>query len=93
MNTSLKRYLKGTGFECVTLHKLRHTNTTLLLNSGRDLKIILEHLGHSDFIITASVYTGVLDNSKIETANIIEEILTGKTEEKTPNKHQIQNIG
>jgi len=44
LNTSFKRLLKGTEFEFMTLHKLRHTNATLLVNSGIDLKIVSEHL-------------------------------------------------
>lgn len=62
LNTSLKRFLKGTDFEYLTLHKLRHTNTTLLLNNGIDLKIVSEHLGHADIRITAGTYTAILDS-------------------------------
>ncbi len=88
LNTSFKRFLRGTGFEYMTLHKLRHTNATLLLNNGVDLKIVSEHLGHSDIQITASTYTAVLDSTRKKTAELMEQILT----EKTPNKHQIQDI-
>lgn len=42
LNTSLKRFLKATGFEYLTLYNLRHTNATLLLNNGIDLKFISE---------------------------------------------------
>ena len=93
LNTSLKRLLKGTDFEYMTLHKLRHTTATLLLNNGIDLKIVSEHLGHSDIQITASTYTAVLDNSRIRTANTMESILSGKMDEQTPNKHQIPKMG
>ena len=89
LNTSLKRFLKGTGFEYLTLHKLRHTNATLLLNNGIDLKIVSEHLGHADIQITAGTYTAVLDNSRIKTAKLMGQILT----EQTPNKHQKFDIG
>ena len=89
LNTSLKRFLKGTDFEYMTLHKLRHTNATLLLNNGLDLKIVSEHLGHADIQITAGTYTAVLDSSRIKTANLMEQILT----EQTPNKHQMARIG
>lgn len=72
LNTSFRRYLKGTDFEFMTLHCLRHTNATLLLNSGVDLKIVSEHLGHSDVGTTANIYTDVLDSTRKKTAEIIE---------------------
>jgi integrase len=72
---SFKRCLKGSKFEFMTLHKLRHTNATLLLNNGIDLKIVSEHLGHSDIAITGDIYASVLDNSRMKTAVTIEKIL------------------
>lgn len=89
LNTQFKKRLQGTGLEFMTLHKLRHTNATLLVNYGIDLKIVSEHLGHSDIKVTADTYAGVLDKSRIETANKMEQILT----EQTPNKHQMLGIG
>ncbi len=68
-----------------TLHKLRHTNATLLLNSGVDIKIVSEHLGHSDISITANTYTAVLDNSRANTSYIIEEILSHTNTKQAPS--------
>ena len=75
LNTSLKRFLKGAEFEYLTLHKLRHTNATLLLNGGIDLKLISEHLGHAGIRVTAETYTAVLDSSRIRTADVMEQII------------------
>lgn len=72
LNTSFKRHLKKTKFAFMTLHCLRHSNATLLLNSGVDLKIVSEHLGHSDVGTTANIYADVLDNMRRKTAEIIE---------------------
>lgn len=72
LNTSLKRYLKGTEFDFITLHCLRHSNATLLLNNGVDIKVVSEHLGHSDVGTTANIYTDVLNNTRKKTAEIIE---------------------
>ena len=69
---SLKRFTKGTEFEDMTLHQLRHCNATLLLNSGVDLKVVSEHLGHRDVNITAEIYADVLRKTKARTAEQIE---------------------
>jgi len=39
---------------------LRHSAATLLLSMGVPLKVIQEILGHSNFAITANIYTDVL---------------------------------
>ena len=69
---SLKRFTKGTEFEDMTLHQLRHCNATLLLNSGVDLKVVSEHLGHCDVNVTADIYADVLRKTKARTAEQIE---------------------
>lgn len=73
---SLKRFTKGTQFEDMTLHQLRHCNATLLLNNGVDLKIVSEHLGHSGVEVTANVYADVLKSSKAKVAELISLKLT-----------------
>lgn len=72
LNTSFRRFLKGTNFEFMTLHCLRHSNATLLLNSGVDLKVVSEHLGHSEVGTTANIYTDVLDSTRRKTAEVIQ---------------------
>lgn len=62
--TSLKRFTKGTKFEHMTFHKLRHCNAIMLLNVGVDLKIISDHLGHCDINVTADIYADVLSSMK-----------------------------
>lgn len=89
LHRSLKRKLKGTGLEFVHAHLLRHTNATILLNEGIDLKVVSEHLGHSQINVTANVYTAVLDDTRKSVADKIGAVL----DEKTPNKHQIEKTG
>lgn len=69
---SLKRMTKGTEFEDMTLHKLRHCNATMLLNLGYDIKIVSERLGHCNIGITADIYADVLQNLKKDVAEQIE---------------------
>lgn len=69
---SLKRFTKDTEFADMTLHQLRHCNATMLLNSGFDLKVVSEHLGHCDIGVTADIYAEVLRSMKVKTAEQIE---------------------
>lgn len=71
LGTSLKRFLRGTEFDFLTLHSLRHCNATLLLNSGVDLKIVSDHLGHCDIGVTANIYANVLKSTKAKVADLV----------------------
>ncbi len=72
LNTSFRRHLKNTNFDFLTLHSLRHCNATLLLNSGVDIKVVSDHLGHSDIGVTANIYADILASTRKKTADIIE---------------------
>ena len=72
LNAKMKKVLKGTKFEFMTLHCLRHTNATLLLNSGVDLKIVSSLLGHADVTTTADIYADVLETTKRRVADLID---------------------
>lgn len=47
------------GLPPIRLHDLRHTNASLALDGGADLKVVSERLGHSQLAITADLYTHV----------------------------------
>ena len=47
------------GLPVIRLHDLRHTNASLALSAGVDLKVVSERLGHSQLAITADLYTHV----------------------------------
>lgn len=50
---------KTAGLPAIRLHDLRHTNASLALQAGVDMKVVSERLGHSQMSITADLYTHV----------------------------------
>ena len=71
LNHQFKKIIKNTSFSFASLHSLRHCNATLLINSGVDLKIVSEHLGHSGVGITADTYADVIAATKAKVADLI----------------------
>lgn len=85
---TFKKRLQNTPYHFLTLHSLRHCNATLLLNSGVDIKIVSEHLGHSSIRVTGDIYTDVLPSTKMQTAKLIEERLFAEPECVSKNSKQ-----
>lgn len=55
----------------LTFHEIRHTNASLLNDSGVSAKLISQRLGHSNTIITTNIYTHTFENAKMQSANAI----------------------
>lgn len=48
----------------ITVHELRHTFATRCLEAGVDMKTLQVFLGHSDYKVTANIYSHVLAQTK-----------------------------
>ncbi|MFF5993961.1 site-specific integrase [Lysinibacillus sp. KU-BSD001] len=64
-NHILKKSLKRTGLPKITVHGLRHTHCTLLLNEGRDAKVISERLGNTPEMIY-KVYGHIMKQMEVD---------------------------
>mgnify|MGYP004526365177 FL=1 len=76
LNRAFHKATRGTRFANMSLHCLRHCNATMLLNNGVDLKIVSEHLGHSQISTTANIYTNVTEESRRKIARVMEKKLS-----------------
>lgn len=50
---------RKSGLPGVRLHDLRHTNASLALEAGVEMKVVSDRLGHSQISVTADLYTHV----------------------------------
>lgn len=63
------------GLRKLKLHELRHTNLSLLLSEGANMKEVQVWAGHTNYNTTANTYAHVLVNSKAKLTNSISSIL------------------
>lgn len=63
----------------LTIHALRHTHATLLLQQGQNAKVIQERLGHANISMTLSTYAHVLPNMQEEAVDTIGAMFFGET--------------
>lgn len=66
------------GLPKLKFHELRHTNASLLIAQGVDLRTISGRLGHSKTSITTDVYGHMLKKPDREAADKLEEVFNSK---------------
>lgn len=71
---AFRRILKRTGLPPVTLHGLRHTHCTILLNRGSNVKVIADRLGNTPQMIY-EIYGHVLEELETETVALFSQSL------------------
>ena len=92
-------YLRGSNFaRCVwypireaagipdtfVFHDLRHTQASLMLAAGADLKVIQKRLGHRDFATTANTYSHLLQGAQDEAVEKMAAMMRKRTPERHP---------
>ena len=59
----LQKLLERSGLPKVSLHSLRHTNATLLIRQGTDVRTVSGRLGHSQTSTTLNIYAEFLQSA------------------------------
>ena len=69
---ALNKVIKNAGIKTkVTMHVLRHSFATRLLEKGANIKAVSEILGHKSIQITLDIYSHVLPDFKDETISLL----------------------
>jgi len=66
----------------ISFHSLRHTNATILINKGINIRAVSARLGHANPTTTLNIYTHALQSIDIAAANVLEDTLSN-TENKS----------
>lgn len=72
---SFKKLLTNAGLPDVRIHDLRHTCATLLVAKGIPMKTVQSVLGHSDYRITANLYSHTTDSMLDVAADEMDRLL------------------
>ncbi|OPZ93467.1 MAG: Tyrosine recombinase XerC [Firmicutes bacterium ADurb.Bin419] len=75
VSRKFKEILTKNNMPHIRFHDLRHTNASLLLSKGVDLKRIQGWLGHAQLSTTSDIYAHLDEKYKLDNANIINGIL------------------
>jgi integrase len=65
-------------------HDLRHTQASLMLAAGVDLKVIQKRLGHRDFSTTANTYSHLLQNAENEAVSRVDDLMSKRAQKSSP---------
>lgn len=71
-------FVKRHNLPKVTLHGLRHTNASLLIAAGTNIRTVSSRLGHSQTSTTANIYAHAIQSADAAAAEALENILSSK---------------
>ena len=78
--------LERNGLPRVTLHSLRHTNATLLISGGVDVRTMSGRLGHSQASTTMNIYAETIQSAEAAAAECLDNILLKRPEAPSSNQ-------
>ena len=73
--------MAAAGITLITLHGLRHTHVTQLLNDGVNIKVVSARAGHSSVSFTLDTYGHLIEGIEASAADVVDTWLTGAADE------------
>ncbi|WP_332247766.1 tyrosine-type recombinase/integrase [Collinsella tanakaei] len=71
-----KKHIRGTGYSGLVPHALRHTQATLLIGEGADIKTVQARLGHASPSTTLSIYSHAIESKDREAAEAFDSLVS-----------------
>ena len=69
-------FIKRNNLPNITIHSLRHTNATLMINSGVPITTIAARLGHANPSTTTKIYTHAIKSADAAAAETLDNIFS-----------------
>lgn len=76
------RFLKRISMRSLTIHDLRHTHATFLIENGVHPKVIADRLGHASITTTMNLYGHQIQKADEEAANLFGKIFSASHQKK-----------
>jgi len=101
LSAAFREFILSKELPSVTAHSLRHTNATLQIAGGVDIRTVSRRLGHAQTSTTMNIYSHAIKSADESAASVLDDILnqdkrmdksSGKTVEEVPQMAQIQAI-
>jgi integrase len=73
------KFIKKHNLPHITFHGLRHTNATLLISQGTDIKTVSKRLGHAETSTTLNIYSHAIEKADREAAEKLSSLLMQKS--------------
>ncbi len=74
LNRKLKNYAEIAGVPQITIHDLRHSHASLLIELGQNVLLIAERLGHDSITTTLETYGHLFPNKQAELASMLDQL-------------------
>lgn len=71
----MQKILRRNGMPAFSLHSLRHTNATLLIGAGTDVRTVSGRLGHSQTSTTMNIYAEYLQSANTAASETLADAL------------------
>ena len=70
-----RSFIKDNHLPDVSIHSLRHTNATLMIAGGTDIRTVSKRLGHAQTSTTTNIYAHAIKSADEAAAQTLEHLL------------------
>jgi integrase len=75
INQFIKRYSPKAGVHVVSVHGLRHSHASLLIQLGENPLVVRDRLGHKDVETTLAIYSHLYPKTNVEVASKLQGVI------------------